>query len=409
MKNCSISFVGLAVIGFILTATPLWAQQPTSYKSFPIAPVVESLDEVSRRLGGPTLVTLHLKDVTQQAALDELVRQSGAPLRFKPWSGDVPTRPLVTVDIEKMPFWEAMRAVVPNEYVGQIWTGGPNGAITIGVEQTPVSRQRLFLMVAVHLGRARAGSEFFFANRREVRHSGSFEFKVLADPKLKLVGKAYNAIVNEAVDENGVSFVKPGKRFYAMDELVDYPDPSAVELENHYQIDLTLPPKIGQRIARLNGFVSFLEARQTFRWEIPIGQNMENLSKDFTFDGITMRYTIDSFKPVEQGYQLKWRGEITQQTPRGDSMGRRFADPKVSLIDDKGRAFLGGAYFPSGPQDQFTQSVSFSDSVLPSLEDPPEIIKATGKAAKIVIEIPHDIVQIKAPFQFTDLPLPAVE
>src|SRR5437773_2103341 len=90
-----------------LLAAPLCAQPPDRPRPpKPAAPPL-SLDEAGALLGGPTRVTLHLKDAAPQAVVAELSKQAGVSIRLQLWGEEDRKKP-VTLDLEDQPFWTAL-------------------------------------------------------------------------------------------------------------------------------------------------------------------------------------------------------------------------------------------------------------------------------------------------------------
>src|SRR5215211_1041548 len=91
-----------------LVALPVRAQPPEPPK--PIAPPL-SLDEANVLLGGPTRITLHLKDAVPQAVVAELSKQAGVSIRLPVWGGDETRNKPLAIDVENQPFWTALSEV----------------------------------------------------------------------------------------------------------------------------------------------------------------------------------------------------------------------------------------------------------------------------------------------------------
>src|SRR5437867_1015720 len=73
-----------------------------------------TLEELDKAIGGPTLITLHRQDAPRRQVLLELaqqVRASGVDLRPTGEPGDI--NKMVSVDIDKQPFWSAMQTLAP--------------------------------------------------------------------------------------------------------------------------------------------------------------------------------------------------------------------------------------------------------------------------------------------------------
>src|SRR4051812_4348701 len=63
-------------------------------------------------LTGPSLITMHAKDMPARDAFAELSRQAGANLQpMPPELWELKTWPKISVDLDREPFWNALRAI----------------------------------------------------------------------------------------------------------------------------------------------------------------------------------------------------------------------------------------------------------------------------------------------------------
>ncbi len=391
--------------------------QPEADKKPPL-----TAEEVDRLIGGPTLVTLHAKDTLPKAVFEQLGQQVGMEFANYP-SVWVPERLKVpiTVDIERQPFWLAVRplAAQTNLHLAR-YVYRPGLTVMPGDDprlRGVATMQGPFLIVANYLqqtlslpdvliGRSTAAPPAE-ATTEPISHvePGSLvalareEFKVVLnvfpDPKLRLIPYGAKFKLDEAVDEKDISLLPDVREF-----------PIEVS-QSALNITATLnhPAHIGKRLVRLRGSILVYAITKREVWEVPNILAVKALGKTVASGDSSRRFTINGVK--KNGEQYEVEVAITRQdfiAPESISLEERQLNSYLNgetfrsarLLDAKGRHFTFYTYRTAGPQ---SYTLVFTKTNL-SAEDQP------AQPAKLVWEVPVEFHQIAVPFEFTNLPLP---
>ena len=232
------------------------------------------------RTAGPSYLTLHVKDAAPGDVATELARQAGAAIPVRPddlW--DQPRLPRITLDLERQPYWGAMRRFAAQASVAVALTEDgwalqrAAGGSTLSLE-TPAVRHGPFLVLASEVWRSRSVKPLaapeqnaFDGKAGDILASERDQFgitlTVLGEPKLRVLRAADTVRLTEALDDRGHSLLpQPGEAG------------AAATLRGGrtawvYGVPLRYPPeRPGRRIARLNGTIPFTLQTSAERLEL---------------------------------------------------------------------------------------------------------------------------------------------
>jgi len=347
------------------------------------------IDEIARN--GPTLITLHLKDVNPSQVVAELSRQSGAPINTWPpeqfghprGGGGFGAGPKVTIDVDRQPFWLAVAAFCDKANVRVVQMGFNDGitfmqggSAELNAPQCPSGQ---FLVIASGAQRNRSVTFGPAGGRQDF---DSLSLRVYADPKAKVLQYASEAEVTEALDDKGKSM---GTHKAVASGMVGTPGRSYTFAVN---VPLTYADDGYTKLARLKGTVQVLLASKTQTLEIPdmekalnapvaaAGRTVEVKQANLAGNNFNYRLVIHrAGMPLEQWHNLF-----------NDIQGIHFTDATGNVRFNGG----GGSLNDSECQ----TSGSFSGGA--GIKGP----------IKMVWEMTTETKLQPVPFEFKDLPLP---
>ncbi len=361
--------------------------------------------EVSRAVGGPTLVSLHFKDVPLRTVVDEMAKQAGIKLPTFPsfvWQQQLPAK--VTIDIDRQPYWLAVRELSKSSKSAlqmSQWENKPFWSMMQGDQiDGPQVSQDLFLIVANSMRRDLSYSVRFGSQpATEDTKSLQFSASAFADPKLRLIGYSMWMEVEKAVDEKGNSL----KSKHASDPSYSMQSASA----QTFVAGLTLPPNHGKRLATIKGYIRLLQAKKIVTWEIRNILNSQKLEKTITNDIGTTRYVLNDVRKAGDSYTVDITATTTPKEKPSPNQGfsshplqfGSISSAFMRLFDYEGKEFQlgGGGMRGDGNETNVTAGFSYN-----SFGEKTTI----GEASKLVIEFPTELVELRVPFEFTDLPIP---
>jgi hypothetical protein len=388
--------VAVSLIGSALAQPPMPPKAPR-----PAAPPITQ-QELERGAGGPTLITLHFKDVTIQDILGELSKQSGLRVRANFWS-DEQRKKKYSLDMDKMPFWQAVKEIgdklklFPQQWGGQSGLvlspdsdGSSGGSVQLN---TPLLSIVAKTLTRTHTINYKAKST---ADQPEPPNM-SLQTAILIDPKLRLLNNAARATVTEIVDEKGKSLKGDQNDIYIYGET-----PSLWQM----QVPLKYSTTMGKKLARLSGsFHAFVVARFE-TWDIPDVMKAKGATKIVKIGTKDETYTLEDITKngdsIQVRISVKRALEIApppaDTTAEGQQLkyARRDWSRWMRLEDAKGNQYQG--YNSGGSEDEmnftFNSNQQFPGDM--KAEDP----------QKMQIDIPLDFRLLDVPFEFKDLLLP---
>jgi hypothetical protein len=331
------------------------------------------------RMIGPSYITLHFKNAPAREVAQELGRQAFAPLRPFPenlW--DDPGIPKVTIDVERQPFWKAMRQFTEQTgldlqpYVdGMRLMRGMGRSSGVAVVQGPflIVAQQISRMQVVQLGpHGGQHSEF------------SMQMVAYPEPKIVAVQGGTTMEIKEAVDDAGNSLVggTADRRMFSMGNS------GAWQLYAR----LNWPPHPGKRIVRLVCATTFTLQTKSQKLEIPDVLNAKEQTHtlggtEVTFHGLTK---------AEDNWELK--------ISAGNGVPfQQLMQNRLQLLDADGNALERRGMSGQGNGEQMIFKLLFGASR-----------RADGKLAgspdRLIWEVPLESKSVPVQFEFDDLPMP---
>ena len=353
------------------------------------------------RQTGPTFVTLRLKDVPAPQAFAELFRQAGLEMKAYPdnmWEHGTWNK--VTIDLERQPFWVAMREVgkqtgvelreVNNQM--RLMQGG-------GQMDGPFAVHGPFMIVANQITRTQVINLGAGGQRAPSDDNFGVQLSAYAEPKLRVVRSAGGVKLEEVVDDKGNSLLPPathpneggyyggGEGVWTLYARLQYPEAKAA----------------GSRIRKLRGSTAFTV--QTKSQRIEVG-DLFNMKDNAQVVGGT-RVVFKDFKKQGEGSGL-WHLRLTIARGNAAAPGdvadalQSTVYTRLKVLDAKGRPLDHRGYSSTGRNEEtemtlhFGQGHAFADG-----QDQP-----SGDPVKLVWEVPTETRDVTVPFEFTDLPLP---
>jgi hypothetical protein len=392
---------------------------------YPSIPLEDALEEK----GGLTRLSLQFKEAPLQDVLNEIEKQSGFKLLASMREKVKPLR--VTVTAQEQPFWVTIRGLSqqtgmnfrivpealgtgPRQNIAMTYAGSDESFNGIPFVKGP------FLLVANSLQQTTTATVSFeepaqlaavpaLGLKQEKRYTELW-FSIFPDPKLPTKNSEAVIQIDSAVDENGRSLNLTNNQ---MNNYVSYSSRNV--FNQRLNARLAVPAGAGQRIAKLRGTVSFFYARKTEHWEINDAQNAPPELRQVSSNGQNRTYRFEGVKKTDPRYEVLMK--VTGDTPNEWTQGpkarlRSNGLPVVQLMDSDGNLLL-----PMGASHSFGNEVTVRGTfqktrTFRNIEALPNAPLALGAQSpvegpmKLLIDIPHDYVELKFPFEFTDLPLP---
>ena len=338
----------------------------------------------------PTLITLDVNSVPAQTVLAELTRQSGTEITFWPEHHFQHNPAVVTLSLQRQPFWLAVRSFCEQVKVAPQVMGGRSG-ITLGIAQNnafarrPYTMHGPFMVVANGITRTH---NVDFGDPANSAPSVQARFQVLVDPKLRVLKGPSHLELTEITDEKGQSLIP---------QQLGRSRLNSPSWGTSWTWDFTVPlkwtPQTGQRIASIKGAARFLIEANQERWEINNVLNAKEQTK--TIGDAT--YTFQSLRKNGGNVEVKVVMNHPGRANAPHAMDYSMLQQSLTLVDQQGRRWAqsGGG---GGGGDRVEYSVSFWNQSNPNAP--------VGDPARLIWTIPTEFREVEVPIQFKDLPLP---
>jgi hypothetical protein len=340
----------------------------------------------------PKLVSISADQKPVGQVFEDLAQQTG--YRISCQQGD---RQLVTLQLENVPFWEAVDAVCRQTGMGlQPYTDGSTSLAfyKVGRYSPHVVYSGPFRLSggSLHLSRTLdlVQPQQFNPMNKPRTETLTFMFHAVGEPKAPLMSLG-QARVLVAVDEHGNSLIPPQGRYYESNYHHYYYGQRNPVLQSQIQL---LGPGDARTIRHLKAAipVTFLAEQ---RAELTINDILNVKKGKFECSSVT--FEIEEVKEMP-GKQVHVRAAVRRNAPEGqnDYSWTNSLAQRVELFDAEGRKFHAeGFNWDSGNPNSVTGTFQFGDGGDAKI----------GKAAKFVyynwITSQHQI-----EFEFRDLPLP---
>jgi len=352
---------------------------------------VVQIDE--NRATGPSIITLHLKNVAPQVLFEKLTQQCGASLdpftpdfwQQKQW-GTVDS-----LDIDHQPFWTAMKQISEKTGVElRQWDTGLKLVAASGQDMGPEVVSGPFLIIANRIAR---NESIDLGAGRTASSDFSVAVTAFAEPKLRLLRAGYMARLEQASDDKGNSLV-PDRN---ADPGNGYTTASGGMWS--FQVKLAYPQHDpGKRIVSLKGAIDV--ALQTRFETLEIGEiaSARNVSKT----GGGVRAVVQELKHNGEQYELTVTIYPDRFAPRDwERVQASLSTSDLRLVDDHGVPFMRSGFSSSGGNDRMEATMQFVKNPWVNAAG-----RSMGEPSKLIWNIPTESKEISVPFEFVDLPIP---
>ena len=343
------------------------------------------------RLEGPTRVTLHFDDASSQEVLDAIAEQIGEALPV--WPDDLwerMARAPVTVHLDRQPLWLALREIClqSNLRIQNMGAGRKLTLVQGGDDQMrgPFHLSGPFMVVAASTFESRS---IPLARPNQPNRSRGMQFVVYAEPKLSILARSWQPIIEEMVGADGTVYPQPARH----DDNLN----SGGRGDGMWHARLTFPsdPNL-TKVARLKGYLRaiLLVRSQTGEVDLtndPTGQTLEVdghrlIIKELTNESPAMarlKITVSARPSGRQGYDV-----LSQANTLIES---------IAVLDAIGEPLGRAGSSGRGTDREYEYELRLSRQVAG---------KELGQPAKLVWTVPIEAREVKIPFEFTDIPLP---
>ena len=346
----------------------------------------------ANRATGTSYVTIHMKDATPQQVFAELSRQANTELRVSPaglWESR--SWPRISVDIERQPFWLAMKEICGKVGVAPQNNGVEREMVLMDKQQAgrswgdaPVSAHGPFLVMATAVNMYASRD---FNQPAVTRRSCNINLLVYAEPKIRVLQGSYAARVDEAVDEQEQSWTMPGQAAEGMQPNMTWVWPLSISL---------MPPDSGgKKLARLRGTGRFVIQTRSEIAEVPNILEAKNVTKVVGGKRFTLkevRRAGDSYIVTLTLYRSGWNP---------NEWNYMYPQNIFKLLDGDGKPLVrtsntGGG----GGGEQVDISIHFQRQNWNPNDN-------SGEPARLVWEVPTETREVVVPFEFADLEMPS--
>jgi hypothetical protein len=357
-------------------------------------------DEALRLIDGPTLVTMHLKDVEPRAVLDELTRQSGVRFFLQGLEPGKPV-PKVTVNIDGTPFWTALQSVLQQsslttmpypagsrftvvpiaalqgEKVPPLIMDGPSithGPVT--VTATQIEHQNSSSLTLGGAAKA-AASDI-------VTLGGQFT----VDPKLLISDSDSTCTFEEIRDDKGNSLLDPPREGEPVSTWI------GALYTGNFRTQLKMPAEPGKRIALVRGRLHLLVAT---RWRrTRVNNVLDRAVQHITPAEGDPTVTLEEFKQHATSYDLT----LSVNGPsKMLNEARQIIYKSMDLTDAQERPL-------QWQQSSIGSTVGNAQAIAVEYDRGQVVSGMTGEPAQLAFALPTEFKYIEVPFEFKDLPLP---
>lgn len=353
-----------------------------------VAAILKEIE--ARGINGPTLITLDVKDAAPKDVIDEIARQ--ARIELKPWPDEMwkflEKNRKVTISVKRQPFWSVMKQVLPQAGL-QLTTQGAQSQMRLsrGIMSEmdgPASQTGPFMVVVNSV-----------SDNRTIRYDqpgGAFSSgtylsgNVFVGPKVKILSRSYQPIVEEFEDDAGHSLMTREREF--VPGVSGQRDPI-------FTFRINVPNIEGRtkKIRNLKGYFRVVLMTRSDRIEIPQITRAKGTSQtkgfwtikvnDVTAEGsgnVSLNLTFLNNESHDKDTRPEWK--------------RNIGFESLTLMDAEGRALDKQGHSMGGNGQKWDGKFQFRSG------------QGIGEPAKLVWEFPAEAEEARIPFEFKDLPLP---
>jgi len=340
------------------------------------------------RVLGPSFITLHLKDATARTVFEELSKQCYA--KFSSFPDNLLEEsglPKVTIDVDRQPFWTAMRQIATKTGIDlQQYNDGMRlmrGGFRMNSQWSVV--QGPFLIVPVQLNRSQT---MMLANGGGSSSSFSLQMTAYSEPKLHVLSSNSAVIIDQAVDDAGNSLIATGM------ENRGYYGGGGGSWNLYAQ--LHYPDHPGKKIARLRGHAAFVIQTKSEKLQI---DNLKTVHDSAHVIG-GMPVIIHEIKKNGDNWDLRLTANAGT-TPDAWNQLNQSVQNRLQILDAQGQSLDHRGMGSRGENNKIEFTLTFAASVRPNDG------RSSTEPVKLIWDIPTASKQISLPFEFKDLPMTA--
>ena len=350
-------------------------------------------------------ISLHLRDVKFEAALQELQHQSGVRIDIDGTGYRNILDKKLSIDIETSSFWEAFHAVQKAAGVHARLdksSGRRNWMLQFNLDDdygdVAMSGQVPFEIRALDVNTTLSKSITTGRTpRRDKDEEMSVTLFVQPEPQIPIVSTPFIRITR-AEDDRGHSLKQD-----------DDAPPSYLSLSDQNQIEVDLNPATAgsQKIAHLEGVATYVIPVKYEDWKVSDVVNARNAAHEFQSAGQTIRVSLRDIQLTANQLQITISVVSLPTGPAGTKIGSPLLSANqllgsCLLRDATGREFVAGSHDASGEQEKLTVQTTFH------LPEAPDEFTAPQPQLPIslLLHAPTEFVQTQMPFSFSNLSLP---
>jgi hypothetical protein len=386
--------------------------------------------QAAELVGGPTLITLHLKEVEPKIFFEQLWAQAKLPPMSGYHSVMRSPQPLISIDCDNQPFWSVVREVAQKSQISVDEIGRSSADIQL----TPAPGARGLDGEAIFAGPfLMTVSTIERKQRRRVRVSAEPEqtsaedqlqvgFNLFSDPKLPLAADSTTVAIEQATDDKGRSLLSGQP---TTGQPMVFRAGGNAKFALYARLLFEPPAENGGRLATLKGVARGFLITRTETWEIadiaqaegqshgalpePLGaENVisgEDVRAAMGARAAVARYVVKQVAPTEKGYALEL-SFVRSRTPLENRALSAVIFDDLRFVDDKGielgvkKSGGRGAFGVSDARREVLQDYTRRIQVIRGSQN-----SASGPV-KMIWKIPTEFQEVEIPFEFSDLPLP---
>jgi hypothetical protein len=349
----------------------------------------------------PTLVSLDVKRAEACAAFASLGEQAGTTIECPRGKSARDRMPPVTMRFEGIAFWDALQRVYRSSGTQpRPWAGA--GGIRVEPSTFPFAERSCV-----------SGPIFFTATGPARQADGSLLLDVwaYADPKVKVVRAPARAVVTDVLDKKASPIVPlpTTTRSFAEEDFA-FRDPSGGAWSWLLKVVVPAPGDDVRSLPVVRGKAPFELRSGSERWQIdrPTAAATSGASRQAGPWELVFRRAIAPH-PASSG--IPWRFEFDLMTgkaaPHDVRMAMRYLDAfDLEVLTADGERFRRGSF-------RNVESVSDGSRIKLTyfFLAPPPAANGTGEdvdrtPARMVLDLPTDVITLDVPFEFVDLRVP---
>ena len=357
---------------------------------------------------GTSYVTLHLAKATPRKAFEALAAQAGTVLKAFPdemWEQF--GQPTVHLDVDRQPFWVAMRDLCRQTGIDLTLVDGKprltstgGGSSRIAARQAAVAGAFLIVPVGANLSR----SVTYEVDDPPVAEDFSIQFLAFPEPKLNVLRVTQGMTLREAVDDKGNSLLPEppkadgaaGQQPAGQDEL-DLSAGTVGDGSFMLHAQFRRPKEPGGRLVRLRGTVGF--QLQVESQTIEVRDLLKARDAARTVNGTRVVFH-DLMRKDKEQYLLRLTAYATPDAAGWEEFEQSMHQ-RMKVLDESGQALdAAGADTTNAADGKVEMTLTFTPS------HRPDDNRQSGEPTRLTWDVPTKTRDVIVPFEIRDLKLP---